>query len=399
MAIDNSQWGLTTTGFYAPSYDEILDSVEDFFIKNIGQDIVLTSNSNFGIMARMIARYTRAVWEQMQLTYYSSFISSATDASLDYIGGTMGLRRKVDTPSFAKIKITTTSEYLVQADEQFMTDDGYEFTLLNDVTTTLHNDDTWYGIGWVQCDQTGADTNVGANTITIETNPDENVVSVTNLEKAAGGEDYEDDMTYRQRLRDENAARPGSTEAGIRSAIMNVSGVRQVNIVDNPNQSTDEYGNLPNSVHIYVLGGIKEDIANTLADYVAAGAKLVGGEVVKTQDATGNWRNIAFDYAKEKKVYINLDISTDESWNTDSGVDDVKQSLADYINDLRMGDPVYITRLYSAVYDIEGISDATLKIGLDSQNLKDENITNQAFEVPVCDVDNIEVSVNGVRVD
>ena len=129
----NSQWGLTSTGFYVPTYQEILSQIEDTMISLIDPDLVMTSNSNAGILARLFARREKAAWEQQQLTYYSAFISTATGASLDYIGGNLGLKRKVDEPSFAQIKITTQGEYLIQAGEQYETEDGYLFTVLKDV--------------------------------------------------------------------------------------------------------------------------------------------------------------------------------------------------------------------------------------------------------------------------
>ena len=63
LAFD-SQWGLSATGFYVPSYEEVLDSIQDDFIARFGSDIVLTSNSNFGIITRMMARRVKASWEE-----------------------------------------------------------------------------------------------------------------------------------------------------------------------------------------------------------------------------------------------------------------------------------------------------------------------------------------------
>lgn len=48
-------FGLDSTGFTAPTYDEILDSIETDMQAKFGNDIVLTSNSNFGIIARLMS--------------------------------------------------------------------------------------------------------------------------------------------------------------------------------------------------------------------------------------------------------------------------------------------------------------------------------------------------------
>lgn len=392
----NSQWGLTSTGFYVPTYQEILSQIEDTMISLIDPDLVMTSNSNAGILARLFARREKASWEQQQLTYYSAFISTATDASLDYIGGNLGLKRKVEEPSFAQIKITTQGEYLIQAGEQYETEDGYLFTLLKDVLTKKQKDGFWSGTGWVQCEETGEITNVPANSIVYEANPDDEVISVTNPEKAGGGQDYEDDEIYRERLRMENAARPGSTAAGIRSALMNLSGVREVNIIQNPFAEADKYGNPPYSVHIYCLGGNKQDIADCLADYIAAGITMVGRQELIVTDATGNPLKINFDFATEKKIYAKITVNVNDAWNVDEGAENIKYSVADYISDLEMGDPLYITRLYPAVYSIEGISDATVEIGIAPDQLAEKDILQKDFEAPICSPDNVEVVVNGL---
>lgn len=396
MAI-NSQWGLTATGFYVPSYEELKSSIEDDFIKNWGENIPLTSNSNFGILVNQFARRDRANWEQDQLVYYSTFISTAQGAALDYIGGNLGVARKTDKPATAQVTVTTSEEFLLQAGERFETEDGYEFTLLRDLLTTKQSNGTYQGTEWVQCEETGSDTNVPANSITIESDPADEVISVTNVQAAGDGQDYEDDETYRERLRMENAARPGSTHAGIRSALMNLSGVRQVDIVENPTEVVDKYGNVPESFHVYVLGGNKQDIAETLVDYIAAGITMNGKVVLNPIDATGNHREIKFDFATEKQIYVKIDINTDESWNIDDGLDNIKQAVVDYINELKMGDKVYVTKLYPSIYSIDGVSDARVQIGIDPTKVTDADITNERYEVPTCKLENVEVTLNGLR--
>ena len=211
-----SDFGLHKRGFVAPTYEEVLDSVMDDFQQRFGTDIVLTSNSNFGIIARLIAWRETLLIQELQKTYYSAYISTATESSLDRLGANLDLPRKVATPSFANIEIKTEEEYLIQAGEQFETADGVLFDLIKDVVTSKKPDGTYTGIGTVQSVDTGAYNNVLPNTITIMYNPDENVVSVTNPEKAAGGQDYEDDATYRARLIMENVAKPGPSAAGIK---------------------------------------------------------------------------------------------------------------------------------------------------------------------------------------
>ena len=392
----SQSWGLTENGFIAPTYEEVLDSVEDDFISKFGDDIVLTSNSNFGIIARLIAWRETLMIQELQQNYYAAFISTATDTSLDRVGSNMGVGRKVAQPAFATIEVTTDGQYLIETGETFETDDGYVFDLIKDITTTQQSDGTWKGTGIVQSEENGSMNNVAANKITMESNPDDNVLSITNPEPAGGGQDYEDDETYRARLLEENAAKPGPTAWGMKSALMELPGVRDVNPVENDKADADKWGNPPYSVHIYVLGGDDNEIAHTIVNHEAAGITLVGSKALDVQDATGNKRTVHFDHAIDKPIYVKVKVNVNENWNDDEGVDDIKTAVADYINHLIIGKTLFLTRLYPLVYGVNGIDEATIMIGTHQGTLGGNDIVNDINEAVSCDTNNIEVDVNGV---
>lgn len=392
----SQNWGLTENGFIAPSYEEVLDSVEDDFISKFGTDIVLTSNSNFGILARLIAWRETLMIQELQKNYYSAFISTATDTSLDRVGSNIGVGRKVQHPASAIIEVTTDGEYLIEAGETFETEDGYVFELERDITTTQQPDGSWKGTGWVESDEAGEMFNVGANTITLETNPDDNVLSVTNPEPANGGQDYEDDETYRARLLEENEANPGPTAWGMKSALMELPGVRDVNPVENDKADADRWGNPSYTVHLYILGGNDNDIANVIVNHMAAGITLVGSKAMDVTDATGNPRTVHFDHAIDKPIYVKVTLKVNEGWNDDEGVDDVKAAIADYINHLIIGKTLFLTRLYPLVYSVDGVDEAIITIGTNKANLGSNDIVNDINQAVSCDESNIEVDVNGV---
>ena len=389
------KFGLTEKGFIAPTYAEWLEDVEGSFKSRFGDDIALSSNSNFGMLAREYAWRMVEVTEQLQLVYYAGFYSTATDTSLDRLGANIGVVRKVAAPSHVELKITTDDEYLIQAGEQFETEDGIVFNLLDDVVTKKDNDGNWVGIGNLESDETGTMNNVGANTITVVTNPDDAILEVTNQEPAYGGNDEETDEDYRERLVLENISKEGPTANGIRSALMNVSGVREVGIVDNDQNSTDEYGNPPYSVHVYVLGGADNDIAETLNDRVAAGVTLAGSKSVNITDDSGITKTIRFDHATEVPIFIQVEIKTSDSWNQDDGPNQIKADIAQKINALEMGQTVHLTKLFANVYDKPGVEEASIKIGLTKDALSYSDVKVKRFEVPVCTASNVEVVVDG----
>lgn len=389
------KFGLTNRGYIAPTFAEWLDDIEDDFRSRFGDDIVITSNSNFGILARIFAWRLTEISQQMEYVYNSGFYSTAMDSALDRLGNNIGIFRKVARPAHTDIKIQTDGEYLVQAGEQFETDDGIVFDLTQDVVTTQDKDGNWFGTGPLESEETGAMNNVEANTIVNLSDPDPNVLAVTNPEKASDGQDDEDDETFRQRLIMENSAKPGPTKHGIKSALYNLVGVRDVSIVPNDTDHVDMYGNLPESVHIYILGGNKQDIADTLVNRLPAGCVLNGSQVVDTVDVSGSKKTIKFDFATDKPIFVKVNVKTNDAWNVDYGATDIKQQVAQFISRLEMGQTVFLTKLYPIVYDINGVEEATVEIGTSKDNLSGNDVPIDLFEAPSCDVANIEVVVDG----
>ena len=389
------KFGLTEKGFIAPSYAEWLEDVEGSFKSRFGDDIALSSNSNFGMLAREYAWRMVEVTEQLQLVYYAGFYSTATDTSLDRLGANIGVVRKVAAPSHVALKITTDDEYLIQAGEQFETEDGIVFNLLDDVVTKKDNDGNWVGIGNLESDETGTMNNVGANTITVVSNPDDAILEVTNQEPAYGGNDEETDEDYRKRLVLENTAKEGPTRNGIRSALMNLPGVRNADAVDNDKNEVDEYGNPPYTVHVYVLGGADSDIAETLNNRAAAGITLTGTKAVNITDDSGVTKTIRFDHATEVPIFIQVEIKTNDSWNQDDGPNQIKTDISQKINALDMGQTVHLTKLFSNVYDKPGVEEASIKIGLAKDSLSYSDVKVKRFEVPVCTASDVEVVVDG----
>ena len=389
-----ANFGLTDQGYLAPSYEELLDSVQDDFLRVFPSDLVLTSNSNAGILSRLIAWREYEQIQAQQKVYYSAFISTAIGSALDRLGANVGLPRKVARPASTPLTIVTDGEYLIEAGTQFETDDGYIFDLTEDVLTA-QKDGKWQGVGNAEAEDTGEVTNVEPNTITITYNPDESILSVTNNEKASGGQDYEEDPQYRARLIMENANRPSPTVNGVRSALLNVQGVREVNIVENPFAVADKYGNPPYSVHIYVLGGKEQDIADCLISHLAVGITLTGSVVCNAVDATGNNKKIYFDFATDRPISVQIKLKTNAEWNVDKGSDYVKETVSDFINQLEMGDTVYLTKLYPQIYTIPGIDDAKILIGKSKGSLSADDIVLDEFEAPSCKSDDVEVDLNG----
>ncbi|MGO2858861.1 MAG: baseplate J/gp47 family protein [Lactiplantibacillus plantarum] len=385
------KYGLSGTGLLVPTYEEILDTVQTDLQRRYSQKIPLTGNSNFGILSMWFSYYVSKYYQELQMTYYDAYVTTATDTGLDRQASNAGITRNDSSQSQTTLHIITSTEYLIEAGTQFETDTGVIFDTVDDVVTTKQPDGTWAVDVAANSDDYGEYTNVPANSITIVSDPDENIVSVDNPEATNGGSDRETDDLLRRRIISETVANPSATINGIKTALLNVAGVREVGDVENPTGEVDSYGNPPYTVHLYVLGGAKNDILAALAKYSGFGPLFTGSQSGQVDDVTGDPKTYYFDYATPVPIYVNVKLKTNANWDADSGIGEVKELIADYINGLEMGANVVLTKMYPDIYSLDGVDEAKITISRDRTNLSDQDIQVDKFEAPEGFVDWINV--------
>ena len=384
-------FGLSETGFVAPTYEELLDDIESDFQTRFGTDIALGANTSFGILARSFAWYLYQLIGQLQDVYYSAFVSTASGTALDRLADNVGITRKVAMPATGQLEIVTDGEYLLQAGEEFETEGGVLYELIGDTTTTLQADGkTYSAMADVQCEDTGELGNASAGTVTLMANPDDMVLSVTNPQPMGGGQDDETDEAFRARIISESKSTESATVGGLETALSNLPGVKQVKISVAENTS----GNASDLVYIYVLGGSGQQIADAIAEHVALGTQLRGSETYQVADYTGVKRDYSFSWATSVPIYAQVKITKNSAWNVETSAGEVQEAVADYINGLTMGSTVRWTKLFPAIYAIDGVEEAEVTIGKTASSLTSADITLGDEEAPTCSIDQVKVVVS-----
>lgn len=391
MALD-LKFGLSSSGFLAPTYEEVLDAVQTDLKRRAGTDIVFAPNSNYGILSMHEAYFYSLYFQQLQMVYFAAYVSTATGTGLDRLASNATITRKMATPADTVLHIVSTEAYLIESGTQFETMTGTVFDIEDNTITEQQADGTYAVDARAIADEPGADTNVPANSITVVTDPDTNIISVTNPDAAGGGIDDEQDDELRRRIISETIANPAGTINGIKTALLNVSGVRQVNDVQNQDDTTDKYGNPPYTSHIYVLGGSKDAILDALSQYEGYGPMFVGSETGQRADITGDLKTYSFDFATAVQIYVNIDIKTNGNWDADSGPGELQDLVTGFINELEMGADIVLTKLYPDIYSVDGIDQATITIGRDATSLSSSDIQLDKFEAPQCIATNVTVS-------
>lgn len=391
MALD-MKFGLSNTGLLVPTYEELLDAIQTDLKRRAGTDIVFAANTNYGIISMNYAYFMSLYWQHLQMVYYDGYVNTAIGTGLDCQASNAHITRKVAMPAQVSLHIVTSEAYLIEAGTQFETDGGLVFDVTDNYITEQQADGTYAVDANAEADEAGANTNTPADTIKIVTDADDNILSVTNPEASGGGIDDERDDELRRRIISETIANPAGTINGIKTALLNVSGVRQVNDVQNQTAEVDSYGNAPYSVHIYVLGGAKADIFDALAQYAGYGPMFVGSETGQVEDVTGDLKTYHFDYATPVTITVNINLKTNSDWDADSGATEVKQLVADYINEMEMGTNLIVTKMYPDIYSVDGVEEATVTIGRTADSLSTDDIQLDKFEAPQCTTDNITVT-------
>lgn len=377
---------LDETGFQRQTYSELLDGMEDKAKELFGEDINTSSKTPLGIILRIFAWFLAGIWDIAERVYNSGFVSKSEGVQLDRLGSNFGISREPAAEAVTTLFFTGEPGFVIEEQTQYTTESGIYFELIEDVV--IGDDGT--GTGAAVSLSKGVINNVAANTITEQAETLEGVYSVNNPEAASGGTDEESDPEFRARIKKSVEGSSASTNGGIISALLAVSGVRSANIVANNTMQTDADGNPPKSIHAYVLGGTKVDVAQALFDSVAAGIETVGEQSVVITDASGLDHDVKFDFAKEVKIYVQLDLKTNASFPAD-GVNQIKKNLVYKIGGIdengssftgsQMGDDVILSQLFNAVYQVNGVSDVTIQIGKDAAALSQSNITIEPREV------------------
>lgn len=387
---------LDGTGFKRKTYNDLQIEMDQRARELFGDDINTSERSPIGILIRLFAWFLSKTWELAEKVYNSGFVTKAEGVQLDNLTPLYNTQRIAEQASSVTLTLTGTPGYTVLTGTQFATENDILFTLTEDITFNGSGN----GSGVAVASESGATGNVLANTITVQAEPDVDVLTVTNAENATGGREIETDAELVNRLLDSSAANGSGTVDSIRSRLLGITGVRAASVIENNTMDTVD-GNVPKSIHAYVLGGNAQDVANAIFEKKAAGIATNGAQNISVLDASGNTQLIRFDYAVQVPIYVNANVTTTSAYpaNGDALVEDaiiryiggLAQDGTEY-NGLGMGDDVVWTKLVQTILSqVDGVDDVDLTIGIDPGALGTSNIVIDPEEVAQTDVEKVAV--------
>ena len=180
-------------------------------------------------------------------------------------------------------------------------------------------------------------------------------------------------------------------------ALLDIAGVTRVRIYENDTDTTDSNGVPEHSICAVVEGGDATEIATVLSKKKDQGTYTFGTTSVDITGKYGEPKTIRFNRPVIVSIFVDIELTTYPGY-TSQVAELMKAEIAKYINSLRIGDSVLISRIYSPAnlgvmsggesryYDI-----TSLKIGKSATSVSAANVDILFNEVAAGDVANIKV--------
>ena len=189
-----------------------------------------------------------------------------------------------------------------------------------------------------------------------------------------------------------------TTIDGIDGTLLDIPGVTRVRIYENDTDTTDANGLPAHSISCIVGGGDSTAIATVISKKKDQGTSTFGTTTINIAGKYGEPKAIKFSRPVMVEAFVEIVIATYPGY-TSQIAEEMKVEIAKYINSLRIGDDVLLSRIYSPAnlgvmsggdskyYDIN-----SLKIGKSAATVAASNIDILFNEAANSSIANIKIT-------
>lgn len=285
--------------------------------------------------------------------------------------------RKTQEPSVVYLKfVSSGSDFTITSGTNLICSDNNEvFTLDYDINIVYATSDTAYG--------SATSENIGisasANSVTLEI-PIAGLTVANNRASYDGFED-ESDEDLRKRLSTIGTPFTQNTKVGLQQKLISLTGVKKVNVFDNKTLSPVE-GVPAKNFETTILGGNFAEIGKSIHVFTGCGNPSYGDIVQLVKADDGNIYPVKFSIPEEIEVTINATLTTNGEFNSETGKEEVRKILVNYVDDLNIGDDLFFQKMESLCL-IDGVTNVVLTLNGGSVSLfanhKELFITNSSL--------------------
>lgn len=330
---------IDATGFHHSDYPTVLAALQDEYRAIYGVDVYLEADSQDGQWLAVVAL---SIYETLALaaSVYNSF--SPVTALADALSRNVklnGIRRRVPTFSTADLTIVG-QEGTEIVNGQVEDALAQKWNLPASVVIP--------GSGEIVVTATAVDVGAiaaAAGTIEKIATPTLGWQTVTNVLGATEGEPVETDAQLRLRQEVSTALPSLSVLEGIVGAVASLSGVTRFKGYENDDDAPDADGLPAHSIALVVEGGDVQEIGDAIALKKTPGTKTYGTTPVETVDKYGLINTINF--FRPTTATIGVEVTIDALAGFTTGYETlIKQAVVNYLNSLKIGSDVLITKIY-----------------------------------------------------
>lgn len=355
---------ISATGISAPSFEEILSSLQATFQSIYGSDVVLDPSSQDG---QMLAVFADAQNDSNNATIgaYNNFSpATAQGVGLSSVVKINGLQREASSNSTAVITVvgqggTVIPAGLVGDDQNLGTVWALPLGVLIPNTGSANVTAT--------CTTPGA-VSAASGTLTQILNPTLGWQSATNASNAAPGAPVEKDAELRQRQSVSTSLPAQSVIGGVYGTVANLPGVSRLAIYENDSNSTDGNGVPAHSISVVVQGGSATAIAQAIEQKKTPGTGTYGSTSELVLDPIGVPVVINFFVLSLVTITVGVNIRELNGYVASTGTL-IQQVVVAAINAFAIGGLVYVSDLYAPARlsgDIATATTGQLQTALDA---------------------------------
>jgi len=349
------------TGLTINRLADIQENLEDLFKASFGEDIKLGADSVFGQIIQNIALTIQEQNELLESVAGSLNPQNASGVPLSNLVLLNGIQRSPNVYSYATVTCTATKALTIPAGSVVQnTDTDVEWTTDADLVFAAAGSSD---VG-VTCTEIGTITATGdaaavpgapgSAKLVVIGSPLDGWTEVFNVADAVVGEAEETDTALRAR-RQAVAERASTVSiSSVYGALSDVADVTELAVYENTGAAVDSNNVPPQHIWCIVKGGDGDDIAEAIFTHKAAGIGTVGDTPIDYEDATtGGTYEINYTIPDAVSIYIVVTLVKGTNY-PDDGDEVIQQAVADYINDLTLGEDIIISRLYTPVNETIG---------------------------------------------
>lgn len=339
----------TDRGFEAQTLSSYKAQLQQAFKNAFGPDFLIDDALPQGVLIQELAEILyNADMDGIEALSRMN-INTASGIYLDLIGGMRGIRRSAGTPQIATVEITCNSTNFTP----FLIDAGTVFTVSGSgerfVLPVSHVVSSTTDILSLEYEQSGDSTSNVDDVMSVDNYAQITDIKITSLVPGAG---REEDYLYRRRLTSEYPVSSGTVEF-VQNKIFETGLVEDTGFDANDTAETTLSGIPPYCTEWMAVpkegvstNAFEQAVGSAIVNNKVPGMPTYGNTTVTVTDVFGQQKTVMFTVPVKKEVEISVQVGTPEGTGVLNlaNVEDIKLSIKDYINSLRIGKDVSYTR-------------------------------------------------------